>query len=254
MALFVDGPASTIDDLTDQDSGLLDVTQTCGINATVKIRLAHEEIASDLQLWLDRRRPGVDLVWGPTLRPEQIVVTKPLRQWETLMALSLVYRDAFFSQLADRYQAKWEEYSQLSRRAYEKFVASGMGIVNAPVARALPPSLASNAGPQPGGTFYASIAWLNDRNQEGEASPACSLSVADGEVMTVSGVSPPRSASAFYVYAGTALDAMFRQNDDPLPVTATFTFVPGAVTQGPLPGNGQRPDFIRPLVRTLLRG
>ena len=28
MALFVDGPACTIDDLTDQDSGLLDVAQT----------------------------------------------------------------------------------------------------------------------------------------------------------------------------------------------------------------------------------
>ena len=172
MALFVDGAACSIEDLTDQDSGLLDVAKTCGINATTKIRLAHEEIAGELHLWLDRARPALDLVWAPAARLEQVVTTEALRKWEIPLALSLFYRDAYFSQLVDRYQAKWEEYSSLTRRAYERFVASGLGLVNDPVGRAAPPLLASVAGPQKGGTFYASVAWMNGSGQEGSPFPA----------------------------------------------------------------------------------
>ena len=128
MALFVDGPACTIDDLTDQDSGLLDVAQTTGINVSTKLRLAVEEIRTDLHLWLIRpRTERCELVWGPTLHIEQIVVTPSLKRWETMHALALVYRDAYFSQLVDRYQAKWQEYAKLARDARESFIAERAG-------------------------------------------------------------------------------------------------------------------------------
>ncbi len=254
MALFLDGPACTIDDLTDQDSGLLDVSATCGINVSTKIRLAHEEIGTDLQLWLDRPRPAIDMVWAPALRIGQVVTTPPLKAWEAMLALSFVYRDAYFSQLVDRYQAKWEEYSQLSRRAYERFVASGMGLVNSPVPRALPPALSSVPGPQKGGTFYASVTWVNERGQEGAASAASAISVPDGHLMTVTVATLPTGAVGFHVYAGETLDSLVRQSSVPLSAGLSFTYVPGFITTGPLSGNGQKPDFVRPLVRTLLRG
>ena len=34
------------------------------------------------------------MIWGPALRIEQVVVTPPLKRWETMQALALVYRDA----------------------------------------------------------------------------------------------------------------------------------------------------------------
>jgi len=254
MALFVDGPASSIDDLTNQDSGLLDVAQTCGINVTTKLALAHEEIAADLQLWLDRPRPSLDMVWRPVLRIEQIVVTPALKRWETMQALALVYRDAYFSQLADRYRAKWDEYSKLTRTAYEKFVSLGMGLVNDPAHQALPPLLGTVAGPQQGGTFYAGVAWVNAAGQEGATSAASSIAVSDGNLMTVSSTGTIGNSVGFNVYAGTSLNAMFLQNNTALPPAASFTYVPGFISQGRLPGAGQVPDFVRPLVRTLLRG
>ena len=73
MALFADGVTCTIDHLTDQDSGLADVAKTCGINVSTKIRLAHDEISTELRLWLDRKRPALDMVWAPALRIEQVV-------------------------------------------------------------------------------------------------------------------------------------------------------------------------------------
>ena len=255
MALFVDGPPATIDDLTNQDSGLLEVAQTCGINATIKIALAHDEVATDLELWLEHSRPaGVDLLWNPALRIEQIVVTPTLKRWETMQALALFYRDAYFSQLADRYQAKWDEYAALTRAAYEKFVASGMGLVNDPVRLADPPSLSSVPGPQKGGTFYASVSWVNATGQEGQPSVASSIAIQDGNLMTVSATGAPANAIGFNVYAGSDLNALHMQNNMVLPVSGTFTFVPGFTATGRLPGSGQKPDFIKPLPRTILRG
>jgi len=254
MALFIDGPSPTVEGLTDQDSGLLDVAETCGIDVTTKLRLAHDEIATDLALWLERPRQPLEMIWGPIFRIGQIVVTPPLKQWETMHALELVYRDAYFSQFVDRYQAKWNEYSRLTRSAYENFVASGVGLVHDPVGRALPPLLGTVAGPQSGGMFYASVAWVNAANQEGAASAASSIAVPDGNLMTVSAAGTAANAVGFNVYAGSALNALPRQNDVLLPMSASFTYVPREIPLGALPGKGQEPDLVRPLARTLLRG
>lgn len=255
MALFVDGPAATIDDLTNQDCGFLEVAQTCGINATVKLALAHEEITTDLELWLEHSRPtAADMIWRPSLRIEQIVVTAPLKRWETMQSLALFYRDAYFSQFADRYQAKWDEYATLTRAAYEKFLANGMGLVNDPIRQAVPPQLASVPGPQKGGTFYASVSWVNATGQEGAPSVASSIAIPDGNLMTVSATNPPANARGFNVYAGANLSALTQQNNTFLPLNGSYTFVPGFVNSGNLPGLGQKPDFVRPLPRTLLRG
>lgn len=254
MALFVDGPACTIDDLTDQDAGLLDVALTNNINVSTKLRLAVEEIRTDLHLWLNKPRPTLELVWGPTLHLEQIVVTPPLRRWEAMHALALVYRDAYFSQLVDRYQAKWQEYAKLAGDARESFVASGVGLVADPIKQAAPPILSTTPGSQAGGTFYASVTWVNAAKQEGSPSYASSIKVTDGNLMTVGVTGAPANAVGFNVYAGASLSAMRLQNDLLLPTGATYLYVPGQANHGTLPGNGQSPDFTRPLARTMLRG
>lgn len=254
MALFVEGPASTIQDLSDQDAGLLDVAVSVGINTSTKLRLAMEEIKTDLRLWLSSRWEACELVWEPQLRVEQIVVTAPLKQWETMHALALVYRDAYFSQLVDRYQAKWQEYAQLAREARDSAIASGLGVVHDPLPKASIPILFTTPGPQAGGTFYARATWINTAGQEGSPSDASSLVVTDGNLMTVSMGVAPANATGFNVYAGTSLDATFLQNNLALPIGGTFLFIPGQVTQGSLPGTGQGPDYRRRLARTILRG
>jgi hypothetical protein len=254
MALFVDGPASTIDDLTDQDAGLLDVALGTNINVSTKLRLAVEEIQTDLRLWLKRPRPALELVWGPPPHIGQVVVTAPLKRWEAMYALSLVYRDAYFSQLVDRYQAKWKEYADLARDARENFIASGFGLVSDPVPRAAPLFLSTTPGPQRGGTFYACVTWANTTNQEGAPSELASITVQDGNLMTVGVSHAPGNAVGFNVYVGTTPTEIPLQNDVLLPVTGTYLYVPGQMADGRLPGNGQEPDFMRPIVRTTLRG
>ncbi len=254
MALFVEGPASTIDDLTDQDAGLLDVAVSAGINLSTKLRLAMEEIQTDLHLWLRSQWEACELVWEPALRIDQIVVTAPLKSWETMHTLALVYRDAYFSHLVDRYQAKWQEYAKLAREMRESVIASGLGLVHDPLPKASLPVLSATPGPQAGGTFYARASWVNLAGQEGTPSAASSLVVADGNLMTVAMGAAPKNATGFNVYVGTSLNTTFRQNDFPVDIGDTFLYVPGQVTQGQLPGDGQTPDYRRRLARTIPRG
>ncbi len=253
MALFMDGPACTVDDLTAHDSGLLDTALTEGIDVAKKIQLAVEEMTPELQIWLDRRRYYGAPVWQPVLKMQQVVVTPALRRWQQMLALTLFYRDAYFSHLVDRYQAKWQAYAQLTTEARERFVDTGLAIAQLPVPQAGLPVLGSAAGPQPGGTYYASVSWLNIQGLEGQASPAASLTVSDGNVMTVvPGADYP--GGNWNVYAGTSLDGMYLQNPEPLGAGDMWSFVPGAVTSGQLLSAGQNSDFVIPLIRTSLRG
>lgn len=252
MALFVDGPGCTIDDLTAQDSGLLDVAETEGINVTAKIQLAYDEIVPEIQLWLDRpRAAGFGNQFPAVFRIEQVVATPTLRRWIAMQSLTLFYRDAYFCRLVDRFQAKWNEYSRLARLAREQFIGAGLAIVSDPVHRAALPVVTGVVASQAGGTYYAAVSYVNPQGQEGEASIASSLSVVDGLAMNIA---PSDTNLAWNVYAGTAPDAMSQQNDAPLGPADSWTYVPGAITRGRQPSVGQSPDRTIPLVRTWMRG
>ncbi len=253
MALFVDGPANTVDSLRDHDSGLLDVAAACAINVTTKIRLAHEEIDGELRYRLERPR-ALELQPFAGLRVDQVVFGDNLRRWEAMLALSKVYEDAYFSQLVDRYQAKAQQFAVYARVAFENFLASGIGLVAEPVRVASAPTLGAVPGPQKGGTFYASVAWVNGRGQEGAPSVASSVTIADGYLMTVSASGAPANTVGFNVYAGADLNRMTLQTHVPVTPTSSFTYVPGWSTNGRLPGSGQLPEFTRIVGRTISRG
>lgn len=263
MALFTDGPANTIDDLVAEDSGLLLAAEAVGINVTAKLRVAMSEVQSELANWLLRPQPASGFnygIVGPAWISEpligQVVVTHELMRWEKMQTLSMVYRDAYFSQLVDRYQGKWDEYAKLTRYARDQFVANGIGLVADPLPRAALPVLGTVGAPvqEAGGTFYACVTWVNKAGQEGAASAAGSLVVPAENLLSVMASGAPSNAVGFNVYAGTVLAMMTLQNTGAVPLGSTFTVVPGASASSQLPGKGQRPDYVKPLPRTILRG
>lgn len=256
MALFNDGPACSITDLVNEDSGLLETAQQIGINVTAKLAAAADEMQSEIEAWLRRPRStgALPLLSQPVIG--QVVVTRELARWQKMLALTLVYRDAYFSQLVDRYKGKWDEYAQLTRFARDQFVAAGVGIVSKPLSKAAIPTLASVSSAQstPAVTYYAAVTWVNDTGQEGAPSDAGSLAVPGGSLLTVSAVQPPAAAVGFNIYVGVALTAIQLVNQTPLLPGAIFTYVPGAVTGGRATGTGQTPDYTMELPRTLMRG
>ncbi|HZT34211.1 MAG TPA: hypothetical protein VFA33_30245 [Bryobacteraceae bacterium] len=245
MALFSDGSISTTDDLAAYDSAIMDVASTEGIDLTRKLALAQDELS----------------VMLTSLLPEDqscglgnVVVTTPLRLWHTLRTLALAYEDAYYNQLNDRYQGKWQAFAERARWAQEQLMQAGAGFVTDPIPQAQPAVLTEAPAPQPAATYYATVTWVNASGQEGAPAELRSLEGSAGNSIQVRPVAPPANAAGWNVYVGFSPDAMYRQNDAPMATDQTWTFTDPALATETLPGNGQAPDFLRALPRILQRG
>ena len=148
MALFTDGAIASIEDLRGHDTQLLNVATVEDIDVTRKLALAQEEIAIELTGLLEQAMLSGQLAAPPSI--EQVVVTTPLKLWHIFRTLEMVYRDAFNSQLNDRYAGKRDEYHEMAKWAYSRLVQSGLGMAANPVEQATTPDAAAIGG-QPGG-------------------------------------------------------------------------------------------------------
>jgi hypothetical protein len=243
MALFTDGPASTIEDLAAQDSQLLNVANSEGIDLTVKLGLAQEAIGLELEELLQR---------GSNFRLSQVVVTPAVRLWHTYRTLESVYRDAYHSQLNDRYAGKRDQFRELSKWAHNRLIQAGVGIAPRPVPKATSLDLQATAGTLPDGTYYASMAWVNAAGEEGASSAPAAIEVTGG-TFAVNPPKAPAEAAGWNVYAGTDPERMTRQNGSPL--TCGATWVAEWIGQsGARPGAGQNPSLTHAIPRILQRG
>lgn len=254
MALFTDG-ISTVQDLMNLDSFVLDTAQTENIDLNLKLSAAQQQIGIELTTLLQRSNMYDWQFWiQPNPQLNNIVVTPPLQFWHTYLSLAMVYQDAYGSQLNDRYQAKRDQYQKLAKWAMGKLVETGLGIAADPIAKAAAPLLSSIAGGQPAMTYYACVAWLNLEGEEGAAGPAACRDIADGNTLTVQPLNQPLNATAWNVYVGPSAEALVLQNAEPLgPADLWIQTAPPATT-GRAPGTGQAPNYLRALARILQRG
>jgi hypothetical protein len=249
MPLFTDGPASTIEDLAAQDSQVLDVASVEGIDLTRKLALAQEAVAIDLEAVM--RRSGN----GPA-RLGHVVVTPALRLWHTYRTLELVYGDAYYNQLNDRYSSKRDRFADLGKWAHERLILTGIGIAPRPVPRAATPDVLLAAGSIPDGTYYVTMAWWNGAGEEGAAAiPAVVTTTGSGfQGFLVTPKPAPPAAAGWNVYAGPAPESMVRQNDQPLPPDDPWLQSQAVRSTGAAPGDGQAPSCFHSLPRVIQRG
>ena len=244
MALFTDGPISSIEDLLDHDTQLVVVAMVEGIDVTRKLALAQEEISIELVGLLDGVRRLRTL--------SEVVVTPPLKLWHTLRALEMVYRDAFHSQLNDRYSSRRDEYRGMANWAREKVMQSGLGMVTDPIPEAEMPELAATSGNLADGTYYVAMSWSNERGEEGACSHPAKISTA-GSSIAVSHGATPGGVSGWNVYLGSTPGRLIRQNDAALAVGVGWT-APGVRLNGMPAGIGQAPGYTLELARVIARG
>jgi hypothetical protein len=254
MALFTDG-ISTIQDLAAQDSFVLATAQAENIDLSQKLTLAQQQVGIELTTLLQRSDTYDWQFWlQPEIQLNNIVVTPPLQLWQVFQTLTLVYQDAYFNQLNDRYKGKRDQFQQLAKWAMDKLIQTGIGIVSDPIPQAAPPQLTSIPGGEPAMTYFASVSWLNVENEEGQASGPSTLNVAAGFVPVAQPVNQPPNATAWNVYAGLSPTVMALQNTTPLALDQVWVQAAPITTLGQPPGSGQAPDYLRALPRVIQRG
>jgi hypothetical protein len=254
MALYTDGPPSSIEDLSAQDSQLLDVASTEGIDLTKKLALAHEQVGIEIEALLRRRVPTAG--WGSTTYAPgiaSVVVTAPLRLWHTYRTLRLVYSDAYYNQSNDRYARKRDEFEQQAKWAYAALLDAGLGITGDPIPMAPTPTVTAAAGLLPAGTYYVTASWVNAAGEEGAPAVPTSLSVSNQTLLVQPG-SAPSNATGWNVYIGSALDWLVRQNAASIPPGSNWLQPGIPAANGATPGQGQPAAYLCPVPRMIQRG
>ncbi len=236
MALFLDGPAPTIDDLINEDSGLLDTALTVGINVTAKLQLAWCEVQSELETLLLRLQSAaaIGLIQPPSIG--QVVVTPDLARWEKMQALAMVYRDASYTQLIDRYKNKWDMFVKLTQAARDQFIANGIGLVSSPLPIATIPILGTVSVTSTQSTAERSTRALPGSTQQARKThrhPPRSIVVPDGKPDDRNGYwrRPPTQSDLTFM-SGTVLAMMTLQNSVALPVNGTFAHLHSGTSAG----------------------
>lgn len=254
MALFTDGSISEIDDLTALDSQLLDVSNSEGIDVSRKLAVAQEELGVDICTMLARVAFVNQPLWltpKPDLRT--VVVTTALRLWHEYRTLEMVYKDAYNSQLNDRYAGKRDQFHQMAEWACEKLVQIGIGIATNPVPQAVTPLVAAIPGAVPDGSYYVSMAWVNEAGEEGASAMAAFLSIA-ASGLQVQAESPPAGVTGWNVFIGGGTESMTLQNSTPIPIGEVWQQLSAPAAGGRPPGTGQEPSYMKPVPRVIQRG
>lgn len=255
MSLFTDGVIVTIEDLRGYESSLLDAAHTEGIDLATKLALSQEEVAVELEALLGRTRAGA---WnsGGSARPNlgKVVVTRPLKQWLVFQALAVAYRDAYNSQLNDRYLGKWKEYAQLAQWAARMLRETGVGVVSAPIRKAAEPKISATPGSGIATRYYVQVAWRNASGAEGAPSEVGVYDTPNGALLVVEANDAPAVACGWSVYAGTSPDAITLQSETAIGLGEKWTASETGQVSGKRPGQGQEPETYLTVDRTLQRG
>ena len=255
MALFTDGPPSSIEDLTAQDSQLEEVANVEGIDVTQKLSLAWYEVGLELQKLLNLSGTGELAAWQPRVNLGAVVATAPLKLWHTYRTLEMVYQDAYNSQLNDRYAGRRDQYREQARAALERFRAVGIGITAVPVSRAGKPivSAVPAGAPLGQGTYYVAMAFVNQNGEEGARGDLVDISIAGGTLSAQAG-SAPANATGWNVYAGVDPNGLTLQNARPLEPGETWVQPAPLAEGGRATGNGQEAGWYKLMPRLIPRG
>jgi hypothetical protein len=253
MALFTDGPAASIADLCRYDSSAEDLAHDAGINLDAKLSVAAEEVGQEIFSFLLFQSTSAGGGFSFNSAPGEatrrriglgdVVITQPVRRWTALKALSGLYRDAYASDVTDRFRLKWEEYEKLAEEAQDFTLTTGIGLARNPVPKA-PVAVVT----QPSQTTERTdcsvrVTWVNAGGIEGAPSDLWYDSLGAGDRITVTGPTPS-GVAGWNVYIALGDGTPLQQNAAPLAADAAWTMIEGALEQGKAVIEGQTPDYI----------
>lgn len=233
MALLVDGDINRIEDLREWDTTILEVANGEGIELEAKLRLAAKEIEEEVEgflRWQERGQLG------------QVRVSTALQRWHALATLEAVYRDAYFSQLNDRYGARWKHYAELAAAQEKRYFDLGVATVSLPVRRPEVLEATVGEGTMPAATYWIQATVLDAAGRESAPGAVVVVSSPLPHSLTARLAYAPSGATHWNVFASQTEGAAALQNATPLAVTEDWTLPAEGLVAGRPPGDGQAAD------------
>ena len=239
MALLVDGSWCEPDELQAYDGSATNVAAEEGIDLSAKMALSEAWITDkvdDFLRWESNYGPGGCAQCG--LSVKNAVVDDRLKRWHLTNTLALLYRDASFSQVNDRFQKKCSAYETDAARFKDAYFNSGVPYASNPVRRPAAPTVTVTAGHLAAAAYFVATSQVDVCGNESALSDITSTQASDGNVITVvtNGVA---AGSRWNVYAADNNGVMRRQNDVPMEIGVAWTIPDTGLIDGVVAANGQ---------------
>lgn len=251
MALFTDGSIANLNDLRAYETSILDLAGAEAIDLGAKLSVAMRELQLQIVAFLLRRGCLTD----NQRDLHHVVVTEPLLHAHTMLTLSLVYRDAFNSQLNDRYEGKWKQYSELASQASRQLLDIGIGISAWPIPKPQPPAVELLLGGlSTAGSYSVRCALVGPSGLTGAPSDVTTWQTTPGQNIEVTLGDVPAGLTGWILYVADGDGPLLRQTPEPLgshevwscPAEGLRTDLPAVLVQVP--------DYYVANRRELLRG
>jgi len=229
MALLVDGDVSRIEDLKAQDTSVLDVAASEGIDLEEKLNLAWQEVQAEVEYFLAQEGGAV---------VEQVAVNVSMSCWHAWKTLESVYRDAFFSQLNDRYGQRWRHWVSLTEKQRVRVFEMGVRVVSRPVRRPAEVEVSLIAGNHAAGSYWLRATSVDESGQESSPSRVRALGAVGPHGLMVSA----GGTLSWNLYAGARPDSLTLQNEEPMAAGTAWVMPETGLMAGRRMGSGQIPD------------
>lgn len=217
MPLFTDGKLASIEDLKDYESSVFQTANVEGIDVTAKLKIAQRDIGFVISQHLAQRGFKAPADLG------RVVISEALVHWHCLHTLELIYRDAYNSQVNDRYLGRWKEYATESSRAGATATSLGIGMVGSPLPKANAPLLTTEAGGGLGTrSYYVAVSWQAANGLTGELSQPVVINAPLSTLVRAVAGTAPAGAAGWYLYAAESESDLRRQNVAPLAIGAAW--------------------------------
>jgi hypothetical protein len=214
------------------DGSATNVAAEEGIDLAVKMSLS--------EAWITDRVDAF-LRWESTLTEENAVVDERLKRWHLANVLSMLYRDASFSQVNDRFEKKWKAFELDAVQRKTEYFLAGVSYVGSPVRKPGAPAVSVIVGVQPAAAYLTAIARVDGAGRESAPSELTAVQAAAGNGLIVSANGLAES-DRWNVYATDGDGPMRKQNDVAMSASATWSLPDSGLSAGVQAGTGQTPD------------
>lgn len=232
MALLVDGSWCEVDDLQAYDVSATTVADEEGIDLAAKMSLS--------EAWITDRVDAF-VRWESTLKGQNAVVSEPLKRWHLANVLAMLYRDASFSQVNDRYEKKWKVFQQDAAERKAEYFLAGVPYVGNPVRQPSAPAVTVIVGVQPAAAYSIAVTRVDEAGRESAPSDLTAVQAPAGNGITVS-ANGLVASDRWNVYATNGEEPLRKQNSDALSAIATWSLPAIGLSAGQEAGDGQAPD------------
>ncbi len=283
--LLTDSGAVVVSDLQSYEGNIQDVATANKIDLDAKIAQATREIRIELQSHLQKASNVSN--FDPTrvisqylgneavstrMRSNQIFLSDALKLWLIYRALTLAFADAWATKRNDKYQQKYTNYEERTKRVRGWFFSEGVPIVSNPLPKPDKPALSqAGAGGLAARSYQIQVTWVDASSKESAPSDTVSISASANNLVTVdiTALLPPSgatlragqtpltlgTATQWNVYASSNPTGLLTKQATVDIGTKGWTEPTAGLTSiGTVVGSGQDPDVYRGVQNTVMRG